>query len=539
MAHEKCTSGGMVDWRSHLDHQIDAIFSLYYIWRPSCWQYRARSQGLSHGTNSNCGYPLPMTRFQSLNPATGEVIAEHQVFDKESVDGAVARAERAATKWQELGFTGRKRVLDKWNKVIANRADEFAALIALETGKPLGDAKLEVSVAISHLSWASSKAGFYLKDQRRAPGILMFNMSAMVQRVPLGVVGVIGPWNYPIFTPMGSIAYALAAGNTVVFKPSEFTPGVGVMLEETFNEIAPFEGIFKCITGLGETGRFLCESKINKLAFTGSTRTAKLVAETCSKNMTPVLLECGGKDPVIVDKDANLKLAAEYTVWSAMANAGQSCIGAERAYVHAQVADKFTEEVLKIVRDLKPGTSYGPATMPKQLEIIKRHIQAATDAGAKMIYGDVNSVNERIVNPVVMLDVPENCSAMTEETFGPTIAINKVKDMAEAIALSNASEYGLGASVFSKRRGYKIAKQLHCGMVAINSAFSFAAIASVPFGGAKQSGYGRIHGPEGLYEFTYARTLVRPKFEIPLRATSFKRTAGQEKIIASLSKFFK
>ena len=429
-------------------------------------------------------------------------------------------------------------VLLKWKSELVSKAEDFAQLISLETGKPIGDARLEVSIAISHLSWAAKRAGYYLKPQGRKTGLLLFNFEAEVQRVPFGVVGVIGPWNYPLFTPMGSIAYALAAGNTVVFKPSEFTPGVGVLLSETFEKACSIPNVLTTITGLGETGKFLCESAIGKLAFTGSTKTAKLVAETCSRNMVPVLLECGGKDPVLVDKDANLKLAAEYTVWSAMANAGQSCIGAERVYVHEKVAENFQNEVLNIVRDLEPGKSYGPATMPKQLDIIKRHIQDATNAGAKMLYGDIHSVKERIVNPVVMAEVPENCSAMTEETFGPTIAINKVQDMNEAVTLSNASEYGLGASVFSKRSGYAIAKQLECGMVAINSSFTFAAVPSVPFGGAKQSGYGRIHGPEGLYEFTFARTFVRPRFEIPLRATSFKRTKGQEKIIATLSRWF-
>ncbi|MGI9199248.1 MAG: aldehyde dehydrogenase family protein [Candidatus Nanopelagicaceae bacterium] len=479
-----------------------------------------------------------MAHFDSLNPATGDVIASHEIYDKAQVDSAVLSAHEAKLKWQKLGFNGRKKVLQDWKGVISKRADEIAKLIAEETGKPFGDAKLEVSVAISHLAWASGKAGYYLKEQRRNPGVLLFNMSAIVQRVPVGVVGVIGPWNYPLFTPMGSIAYALSAGNTVVFKPSEFTPGVGKLIEETFAQVAPFSGILKCITGLGETGKYLCESAVNKLAFTGSTRTAKLVAETCSKNMVPVLLECGGKDPVIVDKDANLKLAVEYTVWSAMANAGQSCIGAERVYVHKKVAEKFRQILIEAVHQLEVGKSYGPATMPKQLEIIKRHVADAQKSGAKLLIGDVNSIGDRYVAPVVMADVPENCSAMVEETFGPTIAINEVEDMDEAIRLSNASEYGLGASVFAKRHGYKIAEQLECGMVAINSAFSFAAIASVPFGGAKQSGYGRIHGPEGLYEFTYARTLVRPRFEIPLRATSFKRTAGQEKIISLLTKWF-
>ena len=479
-----------------------------------------------------------MTHFESLNPQNGEVIATHEIYTKEAVNRAVTGATESFKSWGQLTPSKRKRVLLKWKSELVSKAEDFAQLISLETGKPIGDARLEVSIAISHLSWAAKRAGYYLKPQGRKTGLLLFNFEAEVQRVPFGVVGVIGPWNYPLFTPMGSIAYALAAGNTVVFKPSEFTPGVGVLLSETFEKACSIPNVLTTITGLGETGKFLCESAIGKLAFTGSTKTAKLVAETCSRNMVPVLLECGGKDPVLVDKDANLKLAAEYTVWSAMANAGQSCIGAERVYVHEKVAENFQNEVLDIVRDLEPGKSYGPATMPKQLDIIKRHIQDATNAGAKMLYGDIHSVKERIVNPVVMAEVPENCSAMTEETFGPTIAINKVQDMNEAVTLSNASEYGLGASVFSKRSGYAIAKQLECGMVAINSSFTFAAVPSVPFGGAKQSGYGRIHGPEGLYEFTFARTFVRPRFEIPLRATSFKRTKGQEKIIATLSRWF-
>ena len=452
-----------------------------------------------------------MTHFESLNPQNGEVIATHEIYTKEAVNRAVTGATESFKSWGQLTPSKRKRVLLKWKSELVSKAEDFAQLISLETGKPIGDARLEVSIAISHLSWAAKRAGYYLKPQGRKTGLLLFNFEAEVQRVPFGVVGVIGPWNYPLFTPMGSIAYALAAGNTVVFKPSEFTPGVGVLLSETFEKACSIPNVLKTITGLGETGKFLCESAIGKLAFTGSTKTAKLVAETCSRNMVPVLLECGGKDPVLVDKDANLKLAAEYTVWSAMANAGQSCIGAERVYVHEKVAENFQNEVLNIVRDLEPGKSYGPATMPKQLDIIKRHIQDATNAGAKMLYGDIHSVKERIVNPVVMAEVPENCSAMTEETFGPTIAINKVQDMNEAVTLSNASEYGLGASVFSKRSGYAIAKQLECGMVAINSSFTFAAVPSVPFGGAKQSGYGRIHGPEGLYEFTYARTFVRDR----------------------------
>jgi acyl-CoA reductase-like NAD-dependent aldehyde dehydrogenase len=371
----------------------------------------------------------------------------------------------------------------------------------------------------------------------------MANMSATVERSPVGVVGVIGPWNYPVFTPLGSIAYALAAGNTVVFKPSEYTPGVGQFLAQSFIDSSLLSDIFICITGSGETGKFLCESGVDKLAFTGSTRTAKLVAAACAAHMTPVVLECGGKDPVIVAHDADIKRAADATVWSAFSNAGQTCIGAERVYVDERVADQFIEKVLEVARDIRPGApgegKYGPTTMPKQLPIIQSHIDDAIARGAKVLMGGSDSVKAPFVEPVIFADVPEDSIAMTDETFGPTIAINRVRDMAEAIRLTNASRYGLGASVWSKKSGKNIASQLHTGMVAINSVISFAAVDSVPFGGVKDSGYGRIHGAEGILEFTYPRTVVRARFQLPIAFTSFSRTAGNDKLILALTKFLK
>jgi len=413
----------------------------------------------------------------------------------------------------------------------------------LETGKPFGDAKLEVSIAVGHIGWAARHAEEIMRTSYRAPGLLMANMSATVQRSPVGVVGVIGPWNYPIFTPVGSISYALAAGNTVVFKPSEYTPGVGIWLEETFSEVAPFADIFTTITGLGATGEALCTSGIDKLSFTGSTRTAKLVAAACATTMTPVVLECGGKDPVIVASDANLERAVDATMWSAMANAGQSCIGAERVYVDEKVADRFTELAVALAQTIHSGApgdgNYGPATMPSQINVIASHIKSAIKDGGSFAYGSANSVKAPFVQPVILLDVPEDSAAMREETFGPTIIINKVKNMQEAIELSNASSYGLGANVWSRRQGKKIAAQLACGMVAINSTFSFAAIASVPFGGVKDSGYGRVHGPEGLLEYTYARTVVRTRFNLPLHLLSFKRKAKEEALVVTLTRWLK
>jgi acyl-CoA reductase-like NAD-dependent aldehyde dehydrogenase len=481
--------------------------------------------------------------FDSHNPVNNEVIASYLITDEAGVREAVATARAASQQWRDMGFKGRKKILLKWSTYLMANVDELAELVSLETGKPTSDAKLEAALAAGHIAWAARHAESVMRTSYRSPGLLMANMSATVERSPVGVVGVIGPWNYPVFTPLGSIAYALAAGNTVVFKPSEYTPGVGEYLARTFIDATLVADVFICVTGLGETGKFLCESGVDKLAFTGSTRTAKIVAATCAAHMTPVVLECGGKDPVIVAHDADIDRAADATVWSAFSNAGQTCIGAERVYVDERVADKFIAKVLEIAKTIHPGApgmgKYGPTTMPKQIPIIQSHIDDAISRGATVLLGGSNSVKAPFVEPVIFCNVPEDSIAMTEETFGPTIAINKVKSMAEAIELSNATRYGLGASVWSKRRGKQIASQLHTGMVAINSVISFAAVDSVPFGGVKDSGYGRIHGPEGILEFTYPRTIVRARFQLPIAFTSFKRTTGSDKLIVAVTKFLK
>jgi len=481
--------------------------------------------------------------FNSHNPVNDEVIAAHEIYSEAAVRAAVERARNAAEEWRELGFRGRRKVLLKWSDDLLANIDSLTEIVSLETGKPMSDAKLEISLAAGHIAWAARHAESTMRTSHRSPGLLMANMSATVERSPVGVVGVIGPWNYPVFTPLGSIAYALAAGNTVVFKPSEYTPGVGQYLAQSFIDSCLLADVFTCITGLGETGKFLCESGVDKLAFTGSTRTAKIVAATCAAQMTPVVLECGGKDPVIVAHDADIKRAADATVWSAFSNAGQTCIGAERVYVDDRVADKFIAKVLEIAKDIHPGApgqgKYGPSTMPKQIPIIQSHIDDAIARGATVLMGGSNSVKAPFVEPVILCDVPEDSIAITEETFGPTIAINRVKNMAEAITLSNASKYGLGASIWSKRRGKQIASQLHTGMVSINSVIAFAAVDSVPFGGVKDSGYGRIHGPEGILEFTYPRTVVRARFQLPIAFTSFRRTAGNDKLIVAVTKLLK
>jgi acyl-CoA reductase-like NAD-dependent aldehyde dehydrogenase len=476
--------------------------------------------------------------FDSLNPVNGDVVGTYPIASEKDVYAAVTLASDAAARWVGLGFKGRRKVLMAYSRLILSEIDSLATQVTLETGKPHSDAKLEITLAAHHVAWAARNAEQVLRTSHRSPGALMANMSATVERSPLGVVGIIGPWNYPVFTPMGSIAYALAAGNTVVFKPSEYTPGVGVALADLFEHVAGSSEYFQVVTGYGETGAALCTSGVKKLAFTGSTATAKKVAALCAQTLTPVIAECGGKDPVIIARDADLALAADATIWSAFSNAGQTCIGAERVYVDENVADIFTEKVIALAKTIHAGNpesaQYGPATMPSQLKVIESHIKDAVKRGGIPVVGGTQSVGKRFVEPVVLLQVPEDSTAVTEETFGPTLVINRVPDMETAIALSNASRYGLGASVWSRRQGRWIASQLHCGMVAINSVISFAGVASIPFGGTKDSGYGRIHGPEGLLEFTYPRSVVRAKFQLPLPITSFKRTPKVDNLVVKL-----
>ncbi|HUW78976.1 MAG TPA: aldehyde dehydrogenase family protein [Candidatus Nanopelagicaceae bacterium] len=473
--------------------------------------------------------------FLSLHPATDEEIGRFPIVSPEEVDQAVKRAISAGIWWRELSWKERESRLLKWNSLLTKRIDEIATLISKETGKPLSDARLEATLAIAHLSWAAKHAAKILQSESRAPGLLMANMSAKVEHVPFGVIGVIGPWNYPLFTPMGSIAYALAAGNAVVFKPSEYTPAVGQFLASTLAEVVPEVPLLQVVTGFASTGEALCRSKVGKIAFTGSTATAKKVAAVCAENLKPMIAECGGKDAVIVASDANLALAAELTLWAAMSNAGQSCIAAERVYVERPVATEFVKLISQVAQKLHPGSeansSYGALTMARQAEIIESHIKDAIARGGKAVVGGEESVQRPYILPVIITDVPEDSLAMQEETFGPTICINAVDSIDEAIQLSNESRYGLGASVWSKDHGDEIASKLRCGMVSVNSAFAFAAVAGVPFGGVGDSGYGRIHGPEGLLEFTFARSVVSTRFKAPISFTTFMRTSKTDSLI--------
>ncbi|MGX7823857.1 aldehyde dehydrogenase family protein [Actinokineospora sp. 24-640] len=476
--------------------------------------------------------------FESLNPATDEVVGTHPVHSDEDVRAAVGRARSAAQWWGELGFAGRAERLTRWKGIMTRRAQQLAEVVHAETGKPHGDAMLEIVLAIDHTAWAARNAKRVLGQKRRPSGLLMANQSSTVEYQPLGVVGVIGPWNYPVFTPMGSIAYALAAGNAVVFKPSEYTPGVGRWLADSFAEAVPEHPVFQVVTGFGATGAALCRSGAAKIAFTGSPATGRKIMAACAETLTPVLIEAGGKDALLVDADADLDAAAEAAVWGAMSNAGQTCTGVERVYVHERVYDAFVAKVGAHAGDLRVGfdgdAQIGPITMPGQIDIIRRHVADALARGARALTGGAVPEGARYVQPTVLVDVPEDSVAVREETFGPTVTVTRVRDMDQAVELANATAYGLGGTVFSRARGLELARRLRAGMVAVNSVISFAGVPSLPFGGVGESGFGRIHGPEGLREFGRAKAITRQRFKTPLTMTTFARTAKVDAQVAKL-----
>jgi succinate-semialdehyde dehydrogenase / glutarate-semialdehyde dehydrogenase len=456
----------------------------------------------------------------STSPATGEEVGRYPVHGPDEVAAVVVKAREAAAWWRERGWRGRRDALLRWKRLMAGRMDELAELIHAENGKPVADCLLECVLTLDHLHWAATHARSTLGERRVRSGLLAANQTSWKSYEPYGVIGVIGPWNYPMFTPAGSIAYALAAGNAVVFKPSEYTPAIGTWLADTFAEAVPGPAVFSVVTGLGETGSALCRSGVDKVAFTGSTATGKKVMAACAETLTPVLVECGGKDPAIVDSDADLDTAVDGVLFGATMNAGQTCAGVERVYVVASVyddfVDKLTEKASRIRAGAEPEADLGPITMPGQLDVIRRHIDGALSGGGRALVGGPGAVRTPYVDPVVLVDVPDDAEAITDETFGPTLTVTKVRDADEAVDRANASRYGLGASVFGRKRAREIAARLHCGMVALNGVISFAAVPTLPFGGVGDSGFGRIHGEDGLRELTRVKSVAGKRFPLVL-----------------------
>jgi acyl-CoA reductase-like NAD-dependent aldehyde dehydrogenase len=493
--------------------------------------------------SSSSGHDARPSRFEVRSPGTSQILGSLPVHSADEVNAIVARSRRAFDVWGALSHKERREHLLAYRRELVRRVDDFVEVIHQENGKPRSDAAAEVMLVVGHLSHAAHRAETLMKS--RAPTSPLFaNFKSRIDYQPYGVIGVIGPWNFPIHTPMGSISYALATGNTVVFKPSELTPLCGKMLVECAEAAIPIPDVLTLVTGFGETGAALARARVDKVAFTGSPGTGRRVMMAAAENLTPVLLELGGKDPAIVAGDADLDRAAKSAVYGALWNAGQACTSIERVYVVQEVHDAFVAKVVAEVKQLKVGDDdaahYGAMTMEKQIPIVREHVRDALEKGARAIVGGLDSFKGRFIEPIVLVDVHHGMKVMREETFGPVLPIMKAANIDDAIRLANESDYGLGSAVFAKQDADRIADRIRAGMTSINSVLAFAAMGSLPFGGSKESGFGRIHGDEGLWEFVRAKATTTevmpmpgfqlvfgdPKVQLQLMRTTIKSVYG-------------
>jgi succinate-semialdehyde dehydrogenase/glutarate-semialdehyde dehydrogenase len=346
----------------------------------------------------------------STNPVTGEEVARAPIAGADDVVAAVERARAAAAWWAGLGFAGRRTRLLRFRSILANRMPELADLLRRECGKPVVDGVSEAAAVIPHIVWAARNARRVLGSRRVRASAVALEFSARLEYQPLGVVGAIGPWNYPAGAICVLAAYALAAGNAMVYKPSEYTPGVSQWLADRFAEVVPEHPVLQVVHGLGDTGAALCRSGVDKVAFIGSTATAKKVMATCAETLTPVLAEGGGKDAMIVDADADLDAAAEAALWGGLCNAGQTCTGIERVYVASAVADEFIHRLVTEAGKLKVGVDddaiLGPIIMPAQVDTIRRHIADGVADGGTAALGGAEAVQPPYVQPTILVDVP-------------------------------------------------------------------------------------------------------------------------------------
>ena len=448
----------------------------------------------------------------SRNPATGEEIGRAALMTAADVVQSVRFARAAQPAWAALSYRERAAYVLRARELVLAQTEEIAKLISLETGKPPAEAiSMEVVPTLDLMNYFARNAESMLKRQKIDIGQYGYlGRSSYIFYKPLGVVGIIAPWNFPWATPLDEIAMALMAGNAVVVKPSELTSLTALKIGAIFKEAKLPEGLLEIVTGDGSTGAALVNARVDKIMFTGSVATGKRVAEAAAKQLTPVVLELGGKDPMIVLEDANLENAARAAIWGAFCNSGQACASIERCYVHEAIAQKFTELVVKetcALRQGEPaveGVDVGAMTNERQLQIVESHVSDAIAKGARIATGGnrLNDTGGWFHEPTVMINVDHTMELMTEETFGPVLPIMTFKTDDDAVRLANDSIYGLTAAVFTSdiRRGRQLAERIDAGTVMINEVVYTHAVAQTPWGGVKQSGYGRTHGRLGLLE---------------------------------------
>jgi succinate-semialdehyde dehydrogenase/glutarate-semialdehyde dehydrogenase len=452
----------------------------------------------------------------SFDPGTGEKLGEVPLHGPAEALAAVSIARSALPTWRNLGYEGRGKALLKWRDQIRDDHRAIAELLTRENGKPLPDALTEVLSACEFLTYYAKHAAGFLKDRPiSVPNPIMRNTKTFLAYQPKGVVGVITPWNYPLLLSMSSIAAALAAGNTVVHKPSEWTPLLATRLDQLAQEALP-PGVLGLLTGDGSTGAALLEAEIDHVCFTGSVPTGITVAKRAAAKLITVTLELGGKDPALILPDADLDFTARGVVWGAFSNAGQACASIERLYVPRDSAvaliDRIVERVqaLKVGHGLEPGVEVGPIISEQQLSKIEAQVEDAIAKGAKVLTGGHRLPGKgTYYAPTVITGVTSEMRLMQEETFGPILPIIPVDTVPAMIAQANDSPFGLNASVWGRdlAAAEAVARQVEAGTVWVNTGLDTYGVPQTPRGGFKLGGIGKVGGEAGLMDLVESKLI--------------------------------
>ncbi len=448
----------------------------------------------------------------TTNPATGAVIAEVPALDEEGAGRAVAAARDAFPAWAATPLAERQRLLARWLEIMVAEADELAGLVALEGGKPVAEARLvDVFPGCEVLAYLTRCLPKLLAFRPVKPRVVLFShWQAGYRFDPLGVIAVVAPWNYPVGIPMNGIAAAVAAGNTVVFKPASATVLVGLALGDMARRAGFPPGVINALALPGRaTDALIDHPAVAKVLFTGSVGVGKRVAQRLAGRLIPAQLELGGKDPAVVAADCDLERTTRGLVWGAFMNSGQTCASIERVYVERPVFDELLGRVVAMTRKLRvgdpfdPDTDLGPMTTREQRDEVHRQVQEAIAGGARALAGGAMPEGPGLFYPpTVLVDVRDEMSVMQEETFGPVLPMVPVDSLDEAIARANASRFGLCASGWTRSRkvAHRLQRELEAGVVMINESVVAFGESTATWGGVKESGIGRSHGPYGLLE---------------------------------------